>query len=210
VHAYAFSNTGLNGLPFIIMDYVDGRNLKDLGFESGETWGLISLGGPQSPAGKRLHQQLADVYIQLRQLEFPRIGALGLPSRDVSALSCSLEEITICNRPLSVDMADQELDGLEPCEVFPRRRTFSTAKEYVDGLLWLADNKLEKEPDQNMDEDEPASILYAAHHFKQFIRDEWLDGTANEGPFVLGTSEFKLRVLASSQIRWAQLTWLLI
>ncbi|KAK4237601.1 hypothetical protein C8A03DRAFT_44572 [Achaetomium macrosporum] len=185
VHAYAFSDTGLNGLPFIIMDYVDGRSLKDLGFKSGETWGRMIVGGPQTPAAKRLHQQLADVYVQLRQLEFPRIGALGLPSRDVSALSCSPEEITVCNRPLSVDMADQELDGLEPGEVFPPRRTFSTAKEYVDGLLWLADNKLDKEPDQNMDEDEPASILYAAHHFKRFVQDEWLDAAANKGPFVL-------------------------
>jgi hypothetical protein len=198
VHAYAFSDTGLNGLPFIIMDYVDGRGLKDLDFPNADTWGLMLVGGPQTAAAKRLHQQLADVYLQLRQLEFPRIGALGLPSRGAgdSGLSCSADEITVCNRPLSIDISDQELDGLEPGEVFPPRRTFSTAKEYVDGLLWLADNKLEKEKDQNMDEDEPASVLYATHHFKRFVLDDWLDPAANEGPFVLGTSGIQTDTLS--------------
>ncbi|KAK4158479.1 hypothetical protein C8A00DRAFT_39198 [Chaetomidium leptoderma] len=159
VHAYAFSDTGPNGLPFIIMDYVDGQSLKDLGF--------------------------SDVYVQLRQLEFPQIGALGLPSRDTPALSCSPEEIRVCNRPLSMDMVLQEIDGLEPGEVFPPKGTFPTAQDFVDGLLWMAGNMLEKEPDQKMDENEPGSILYAAHHFKRFIQDEWLDRSANEGPFVL-------------------------
>ncbi|KAK3303735.1 uncharacterized protein B0T15DRAFT_283026 [Chaetomium strumarium] len=194
VYAYAFSDTGLNGLPFIIMDYLDGRSLKDHGFGTSDTWGRLIVGGRQTHAAKRLHQQLADIYLQLRQLEFPWIGALGLPSRDVSALSCNPEEITVCNRPLSVDMADQELDGLEPGSVFPPRRTFSTAREYVDGLLWLVDNKLDKETDQNMAEDEPASILYAAHHFKQFIQDEWLDAAADEGPFVLVHGDMEMAI----------------
>ena len=191
VHAYAFSDKGPNGLPFIIMDYVAGQSLKDLGFKSGETWGSLIFGkpdDPQTPAAKHVYQQLADVHVQLRQLEFPRIGALGLPSRDVPALSCKPEDIRVCNRPLSIGIALQELDGLEPGTVYPPKKTFPTAKEFVDGLLWLADNKLEKEPDQNMDENEPASILYAAHHFKHFVQDEWLNRSANTGPFVLKTS----------------------
>jgi hypothetical protein len=49
----------------------------------------------------------------------------------------------------------------------------------------LADNAFEKEADQNMDEDDPAYVLYAAHHFRRFVQDEWLDRSANEGPFVL-------------------------
>ncbi len=189
VHAYAFSDTAPNGLPYIIMDYVDGRNLKDLGFKSGgEIWGSLILDSPQTPAARHLHRQLADVYVQLRQLEFPRIGALGLPSRDVSALNCNPQEIGVCNRPLSIDMALQELDGLQPDHIFPPRKTLSTASEFADGLLRLAHNKLEKEQDQGMDEDEPASVLYAAHHFKRFVQDEWLDRSANRGPFVLSMS----------------------
>lgn len=188
VHAYAFSDTGLDGLPFIIMDYIDGQSLKDLGFRANDTWGDIDFGGLQTPAARFVHQQLADIYVQLRQLEFPRIGALGLSSRDVSALSCGPEEISVCHRPLSIEISDQELDGLEPGEVFPPKGTFSTAKEFVDGLLWLANNKLEKERDQEMDEKAPASLLYAAHHFKYFIQHEWLNQSANEGPFVLGMS----------------------
>jgi hypothetical protein len=185
VHAYAFSNAGFNGLPFIIMDYAEGRNLMDLGYPLGDTWGGFLDCGPQTPTAKHVFQQLADIYIQLRQLEFPRIGALGLPSRDTPAFACDPAEIRVCNRPLSIDMALQELDGLEPGAIFPPKRPLSTAEGYVDGLLRLADNAFEKEADQNMDEDEPASILYAAHHFRRFVQDEWLDRSADEGPFVL-------------------------
>jgi hypothetical protein len=102
-------------------------------------------------------------------LEFPRIGALGLPPRDNPVLSCSPEDIRVCNRSFSIGIALQELDGLEPGAIFPPKKTFPIAKEFVDSLLRLADNKLEKEPDQKMDEDEPASVLYAAHHFKHFV-----------------------------------------
>lgn len=172
------------------MDYIDGQNLKALGFggkDSSHTFGEIGrLEGPQTPTAKFIHEQLADIYIQLRQLEFPRIGALGLSSRNISAISCSPEEIGVYQRPLSVEISDQELDGLEPAEVFPPKRTFSTAREFVNGLLWLANNKLEKERDQALDDRAPDSVLYAAHHFKQFIQDEWLDQSANKGPFVLG------------------------
>lgn len=176
------------------MDFVDGRSLKDLGFKSiGETWGSLIFAGPQTPAAKHLHRQLADVYVQLRQLEFPKIGALGLCSRDVSALACDPREISVCNRPLAIDIALQELDGLQPGNIFPPRKTLSTAREFVDGLLGLAQNKLEKELDQGMDEDEPASVLYAAHHFKRFVLDEWLDQSANQGPFTLSMFNNYLR-----------------
>jgi hypothetical protein len=189
VHAYAFSDSAPNGLPYIIMDYVDGRSLKDLGFKSGtETWGSLIFAGRQTAAAKHLHRQLADVYIQLRQLEFPRIGALGLPSREVSALTCDLDQIGVYNRPLSIDMALQDLDGLQPDDIFPPRETLSTAIEFADGLLRLAHSKLDKEPDQGMDEVEPASVLYVAHHFERFVRDEWLDRSADRAPFVLSMS----------------------
>lgn len=46
------------------------------------------------------------------------------------------------------------------------------------------------------------STLYAVHHFKQFMQDEWLAGATNEGPFVLGTSEPKLLISITPQIRW--------
>ncbi|KAK3905465.1 kinase-like domain-containing protein [Staphylotrichum tortipilum] len=185
VHAYAFSDTGLNGLPYIIMDYVDGRSLKDLDYGTGPTWGYLVVGDADTPASKHLHQQLADVYVQLRQLQFPKIGALGLPSHNTPALSCDPEEIRVSNRPLSIDVVLQEIDGLEPGLSFPPRKPVNTAKEFAAGLLSLAANKLEKEADQTLDEKKPGSVLYAAHHFERFVRQEWLDHTADEGPFVL-------------------------
>lgn len=187
VHGYAFSDTGPNGLPCIIIDYVEGKKLTDLRFGKYNTsWSFLRLDDAESPTAKHLYRQLADVYVQLRQLEFPQIGALGLPSRDTPAMTCNPDDIRVCHRPLSIEVAQQELYGLEPGEAFPPKTTMATAKEFVDGLLWLADNKLDKEYDQRMDEVEPASVLYTAHHFKQFVRDDWVDLSANEGPFVLG------------------------
>ncbi len=185
VHAYAFSDTGLNGLPYIIMDYVDGRSLKDLEYGTGPTWGYLMVSDADTPASKRLHEQLADVYVQLRQLEFPQIGALGLPSRDTSALFCDPEDIRVSNRPLLIDIDLQEIDGLEPGEIFPPRKTLNTAKGFAEALVSLAANKLEKEADQELDEKEPGTVLYAAHHFKEFVLEEWLDPMADKGPFVL-------------------------
>jgi hypothetical protein len=192
VHAYAFSDTGLNGLPYIIMDYVDGRSLKDLDYGTGPTWGYLMVGNAQTPASKRLHEQLADVYVQLRQLQFPKIGALGLPSRDTSALSCDADQIHVSNRPLLIDMALQEIDGLDPGKILPPRNPLNTAKAFADALLSLAANKLEKEADQELDEKEPGTVLYAAHHFKQFVLEEWLDRTVDEGPFVLSMLDLHL------------------
>ena len=189
MHAYAYSDASPIGLPFIITDYVQGRSLLDLGFKSDlkGPWGSLIWGDSPNSLAKRLHEQLANIFVQLRQLEFPQLGALGFPSRDTPAWTCSPDDIHVCNRPLSIDIAFQEHDGLEPNDIAPPKRTMSTAREFVDVLLRLADNKLEKEPDQGMDQFEPASILYAAHHFKRFIQDDWLDQSANEGPFVLST-----------------------
>ncbi|KAK4105856.1 hypothetical protein N658DRAFT_483263 [Parathielavia hyrcaniae] len=186
VHTYALSPTGLNGMPYIIMDYVNGHNLKDLNFGPGEIFGALQCAGaPQTPVGKHLYRQLADVYVQLRQLESPRVGALGPPSHGASVLTCDPEEISVCHRPLSMDMAMQEVDSLEPGLIFPPKSTLSTAKDYVNGLLMLADNNLEKETEQGIDERKPESILYAAHHFRRFVENEWLDPSANQGPFDL-------------------------
>ncbi|KAK4242895.1 hypothetical protein C8A03DRAFT_39840 [Achaetomium macrosporum] len=188
VHAYGYSDTGSNGLPFIIMDYVEGCSSKDLRDPKyGMNWMLVTsfVDKLEMREAKHVYQQLADVYLQLRQLEFPRIGALGLPSRETPALSCDPEDIRVCNRPLSIDIVSQEVDGLEPSAIFPPKTTLPTAKEFVDGLLRLADNKLEKEHDQELDLRRCAETLYAAHHFKQFVHEEWLDQSANKGPFVL-------------------------
>ncbi|KAM0424496.1 hypothetical protein ACHAPT_010210 [Fusarium lateritium] len=73
-----------------------------------------SFTGP-SEATKKLHAQLADVYIQLRQLEFPEVGALRLPiiNRKPS-YNCDPDDICVCHRPLSIKMMMQELEGINP------------------------------------------------------------------------------------------------
>ncbi|POR35731.1 Uncharacterized protein TPAR_04053 [Tolypocladium paradoxum] len=191
VHAYSLTANNSIGLPFTIMDYVEGQNLKDLGFRRGRNWVKLS-GRIPTAATKHLHRQLADVYIQLRQLEFPRIGALGLPSKGVSLTTCHADDIQVCNRPLSLEMVLQESEGLDPSTMIKPKQTYSTSREFVDALMWLADNKLDKSPDLILDERGAMSVLYAAHHFKKFINDTWLHGAANNGPFVLMHGDMNL------------------
>ncbi|KAH9906919.1 hypothetical protein F4778DRAFT_723997 [Xylariomycetidae sp. FL2044] len=184
VHAYSTTADNLIGMPFIVMDYVEGQTLKDLGFRRGKHWVELYDRSP-TEATKHLHRQLADVHIQLRRLEFPRIGALGVPSGTGSLITTDPDDIQVCNRPLSLEMALQEAEGFDPSALVKPKKTYSTAREFVDALMWLADNKLDKNPDLLLDEKEAMSVLYAAHHFKQFINDEWLRDAANDGPFVL-------------------------
>ncbi|TWU71423.1 hypothetical protein ED733_001730 [Metarhizium rileyi] len=183
VHAYSFTEGSPIHSAFIVMDYIHGQTLKDLGFMKGEKW--FKFIHP-SEALTKLHEQLAGLYIQLRQLEFPEIGALGLPVVDGKpSYSCDPDEIRVCHRPLSIEMMMQEFEGMDPGAEIPPRTTFSTARSYVEALFRLADNELDKSQDTELDLRGGMSELYARHYFRRFVLGTWLDSTANQGPFVL-------------------------
>ncbi|RTE75461.1 hypothetical protein BHE90_010074 [Fusarium euwallaceae] len=59
-----------------MMDYVQGQALKNFNFKKGKRR-RSNYPGPSETTSK-----LADVYTQLRQLEFPKVSALGLPIID--------------------------------------------------------------------------------------------------------------------------------
>ncbi|KAJ4309519.1 hypothetical protein N0V84_011454 [Fusarium piperis] len=151
-------------MAFIIMDYVEGKNLKELGFVNDyDIW----CSGTSRPtkARERMYEKLSQVYIQLRRLEFPEIGALGLPRGD--------DDRTI-----------RQGEGLMPTSKFPEHATFKTAKEYVDALLWLGDNLLDKGKNSMIDI-RGERVLYASHYFRRFVMESWLDPALDRGPFVL-------------------------
>lgn len=167
------------------MNYIEGQTLQELGFRTSKQRDL-RYDGPTEPT-RRLYEQLADVYTQLRRLEFPKIGALGLPTVDGRpSYMCDPDDIRVCHRPLSIEMALQEFEGMDPGAKIKPRTAFQTASSFIYGaLLWLADNKLDKSPDLFMDNRGGRHILYARHYFRRFALDMWLDSHADKGPFIL-------------------------
>ncbi|KAH6973808.1 hypothetical protein BKA56DRAFT_645862 [Ilyonectria sp. MPI-CAGE-AT-0026] len=171
VHAFSFTEGSPIQTAFIMMDYIQGPSLKDLGFKKGKKWRSYPR---LTEAIAKLHEQLADLYVQLRQLEFPEIGALGLPIVDGKAsYDCDADDIRVCHRPISIEMIMQELEGINP------------ARSFVDALFWVAENEFDKSPDPGFDMRGQRNTLFARHYFPRFVRDTWLDSVADKGPFVL-------------------------
>ncbi|KAF7538327.1 hypothetical protein G7Z17_g12659 [Cylindrodendrum hubeiense] len=192
VHAYSFTEGSPIKTAFIVMDYVQGQTLHELGFPFPTQQQWCSYAS-QTRATNKLHKQLADIYIQLRQLEFPEIGALGLPIVDGKpSYECNPDDIRVCHRPMSMEMALQEVQGMDPGAYIKPNTTFSTARSFVDALLFVAENDLEKSPDMGLDNRGGREALYARHHFRRFVLDTWLESTADQGPFVLMHGELDM------------------
>jgi Phosphotransferase enzyme family len=170
VHAYSFLKESPIGMAFVIMDYVEGRTLFDIG--------ILNL-SPEQKNG--VYEQLADISIQLRQQEFFKIGALAL-SRARSESGSTFE---VCNRPLSVEVNAQELEGLHPTRIFKNQAVYTTARDYVSSLLWLALNEFEEGRNSVLNEEDGRRVLYGLHDFKRYVEETWLDPALNNGPFVL-------------------------
>ncbi|KAG5762681.1 hypothetical protein H9Q72_009219 [Fusarium xylarioides] len=176
IRAHSSAKNSPIKMAFIIMDYVQGKNLKELGFvKDFDVWCSVT---PQPTRAREImYERLAQVYIQLRQLEFPEIGALGLPKGDD-------QNIRVRHRPLCIEILLQEHEGLAPALKFPKHTTFKTSKEYADALLWLGDNLLHKGKNSMIDT-RGERVLYASHHFTRFVMESWLDPAQDCGPFVL-------------------------
>jgi hypothetical protein len=184
IHAYSSSEESPIGMAFIIMDFIDGQNLMEHGFNSGEKW---NNGQEPTDAKRRVHHQLAELFLELRKQEFPKIGALGFDSAGPS--ETNLAGVHVCHRPLSIEILMQEIEGQNPADRFPVNKTFTTAFDYIQSLLWLSDNELDKSTNPDVDRisasDGGARLLYAVQDFRRFVTEKWLDMSNNEGPFVL-------------------------
>ncbi|POS73872.1 hypothetical protein DHEL01_v207739 [Diaporthe helianthi] len=183
IHAYSFSSKSPIGMAFIIMDFVDGQNLMEHGFKRGDKWD--QWGGP-TDAMKRVHRQLAELFLELRKQEFPKIGALGFVAGGPSEGNPA--GVHVCHRPLSIEIAMQECEGQSPGDRFPVNKTFSTASEYIQSLIWLLENELDRSTNPDIDVDAGRSggmLLYAARDFQRFVTEKWLDRSQEQGPFVL-------------------------
>ncbi|KAH7120121.1 phosphotransferase enzyme family protein [Dactylonectria estremocensis] len=168
IHAYAIKDDSDPISSFIILEYISGEKLS---------WArLKSL----SPADREnLHTSIADIYIQLRRLEFPLIGCL----------TSGPDGIRVGKKTMSIDINMQELEGLHPSKIqdsFPNK---SSANGHMETLLQIAENALMKGRSSITDERGP-EYLYHMSIFRQYTQ-EWIDPSLDKGPFVLVHGDFE-------------------
>ncbi|KIH90767.1 hypothetical protein SPBR_00792 [Sporothrix brasiliensis 5110] len=156
------------------MDYVEGKNIRQLGFAADDQhW--VATPGRTGKRREALYRGLAHIYTELRKLEFPRIGALGFDPGDSS--------IQVRHRPINIEVLLQECEGLAPTARLPPGTTFAGASQYLDTLLWLGDNLLEK--GRNAVDGRRNLLLYAFAAYRQYLTSKWMDPALETGPFVL-------------------------
>ncbi|KAF5020379.1 hypothetical protein F66182_7587 [Fusarium sp. NRRL 66182] len=175
VHAYSLNSDNLINSPYLVMDYIEGKPLHDLGFQRGH----------RTPASvvKKVHQQISNIYLQLRQLEFPAIGALGLAQSASEPLNtCSPDKMVVSGRPITMDMALQERAGYRPGRVIKPGTTFHSAGEFVNALVALSVNQLDKTRDAGSNQQQARELLYTRYAFYGFAFEEL---APCNGPFVL-------------------------
>ncbi|KAJ9130438.1 Aminoglycoside 3'-phosphotransferase/choline kinase domain protein [Pleurostoma richardsiae] len=186
VIAFSYTAGSPIGLAFIITEYVEGTTLQALGFRDGMRW-QDRDGLHRSSVLTRVYDQLADVCIQLRGLEFTEIGALGMPTGPD-------QDIAIRHRPLPIEVLLQHVEGLEPTSFFQEKKTFKTSCDYVAALVKLAMNLLRKtrDPDFGPGEEDTRKDLFAYYTFCKYVSDHWTRKDGNLGPFVLSHGDMNL------------------
>ncbi|KPM39087.1 hypothetical protein AK830_g7477 [Neonectria ditissima] len=168
IHAYAIRDDSDPISSFIILEYISGEKLS---------WARLNS---LSPADREsLHTSIADIYIQLRRLEFPSIGCLT-PGPD---------GIRVGKKTMSIDINMQELEGLHPSKIQDSSPDKSSANEHIETLLQIAENALIKGRSSITDERGP-EYLYHMSIFRQYAQ-EWVNPSLDKGPFVLVHGDFE-------------------
>lgn len=159
------------------MEYIEDATLHALGFRTGERWG--------SSAVSRVYDQLADVYAQLRSLQFPDIGALGKPT-EIN------EDIGLRHRPLPIEVLLQHVEGLDPAKFFPEE-TSKLPRSTYQPWLKLANNQLLESRDPGFaDVEDAKDFLYAHRHFCDHVTKSWVQKAGNQGSFILMHGDMRL------------------
>ncbi|PCD20145.1 hypothetical protein AU210_016460 [Fusarium oxysporum f. sp. radicis-cucumerinum] len=179
VYDYSLSRDNLINSPYMIMDYMEGRRLRDL------------IRKHKMPSSKsqieKAHLQVANIYLQLRQLEFPAIGALGpIQWLNKSLTSYSPAEIGVSGRPLTLDMALQSTSkGYHPGGILEPKTTFQSNRAFVDALAKLSANRFRRlsvlDPNQKQIP-LPPFAQYIQETFHKFAAKELCQ---SNGPYVL-------------------------
>ncbi|OJD13646.1 hypothetical protein AJ78_05927 [Emergomyces pasteurianus Ep9510] len=127
---------------------------------------------------EHIYTQLGSVYIQLYQQQFDRIGALTLDDDGHWEFGN--------NRPLTVDIKEQEIGGLDVCSYLPLspHQTFVSTIDYVFMLVRLMFNDFYRGRDSIVSEEDARNYLFSLYAC-QGILMEWVNPEYNGGPFIL-------------------------
>ncbi|KAH0539145.1 hypothetical protein FGG08_004317 [Glutinoglossum americanum] len=169
---YGFKDDNPTGLPFMIMEYIDGVSLFTVDFD-----------GLDDKQRTHLHGQLADIFIQLHLQQFDRIGSLTL-DRDDS--SWTFGE----SRPLTIDINDQEIDGLDVARIIGPDQTYGSTIDYIYTLMQLVFNQFLRGRHSVYSEKDARWELYGLHKFRALLM-EYVLPEYNHGPFVLMHGDFR-------------------
>ncbi|KAK0631593.1 phosphotransferase enzyme family protein [Immersiella caudata] len=166
--AYAVSDGREPLSSFLILEFVDGQRL-----DPGK---LKNLPEKQQT---NLYSSLADIYIQLRRLEFPSIGCL----------ESSPDGIQVTKKAISQDINMQELEGLQPSSIqalyYEPDKRLTSANKYVAMLLEISDNAFARRRGNVYEEDQGGNALYHLDLFRQYAQKQWVDPLLDRGPFVM-------------------------
>ncbi|PGH12394.1 hypothetical protein AJ79_04342 [Helicocarpus griseus UAMH5409] len=131
LHGYSVTCDNILGLPFMLVEYIEGRSFRDATLEDCDS---------DERKIKRLSTQLASIYFQLSLQQFDRIGAFTLDENDDHWVFNS-------NRPLTVDVNEQEVGGLDICRYLPPHQSFTSVINYVFFIVKLIFNDFHRRRD---------------------------------------------------------------
>jgi hypothetical protein len=142
-------------------------------FAEGKPLNPIELRKLPKERSERFYGQLSDVFRQLRRQEFSRIGSLTLDDED---------HWTLDNPPLSIDLNDQQVYGLEPQGAGDG--PYGSAIQYIFFLYHLLLNRFYKQRNSVWDEVDAKEKLYGLENVKGILFG-MIKPELNYGPFVL-------------------------
>ncbi|KPM36578.1 hypothetical protein AK830_g9978 [Neonectria ditissima] len=147
---------------FLILEYVDGQKLS--------SFQLQSITNDQR---QQLYNSLADIYMQLRRLEFPSIGCITGEGK--------------LKKPATIDLNMQELEGLGPSRIqdlYYTHGPLTSANKYTTMQLNIVYNAFLQSRNSVFDLEVGKEALYHQHLFRRFA-ERWVDCSLDSGPFVL-------------------------
>ncbi|KPM42264.1 hypothetical protein AK830_g4257 [Neonectria ditissima] len=174
VIAYAINEKSKPFPTFMILEFVEGKKLSHKAYQEFMPEQRLQF-----------YASLADIFIQLRRLEFDAIGRL-LRREDGS--------FTVSSPIATMDLNAQALEGLQPSQVLARHSgggPLQSAGKYVDMLHDLADNAFAKSRSSVLEGDSIGEeYLYHLHSFREHVKD-WRAENDDQGPFVLVHGDFQ-------------------
>jgi hypothetical protein len=169
---YGFGGNHPTGLPFMLIEYIEGAPLS--------TVDLVNLGEKQRA---HLYGQLADILIQLRLQEFDHIGSLTLDEHDKSWIFAD-------NRPLTIDINDHQIGGLDAASIVGPQRTHTSTIDYVYTLMQLVFNQFHLQRNSIYHEEDARRHVYGLRKFHDLLMG-WVRPEYNNGPFILMHGDFR-------------------